>query len=180
MIFAPARLANRPVRHMDARTAPGVDIVADLNDEQAISALASQGFKSVLCSNLLEHVNDPAATARRLVGLVPRDGGLLFISGPYRYPYHPDPIDNGFRPTPSELAAIFPGTQLEQQAVIKNGTYSDEFRREPGSFPRLMARLLLPFYQPASWRREWSRFRHHAPWMFRRYEASCVVLVREA
>lgn len=163
---------------MDAKPAAGVDIVADLDDEPAISALKSRGFKSILCSNLLEHVRDRAAIAKRLVELVPH-GGYLFVSGPYRYPYHPDPIDTMFRPTPDELAAIFPGTRLERQAVVTNGTYFDEFRRSPASLPRLLARLLLPFYKRAAWRREWTRFIHHAPWMFARFEASCVLLVRD-
>ena len=179
LIFAPARAANRPVLHMDAKPAAGVDIVADLNDEPAINALKSRGVNSLLCSNLLEHVPDPSAIAKRLVALVPQ-GGYLFVSGPYRYPYHPDPIDTMFRPTPSDLAAIFPGTHLERQAVVTNGTYFDEFRRVPASFPRLMGRLLMPFYKPASWRREWIRFVNHAPWIFRRFEASCVLLVRGA
>lgn len=180
LIFAPARAANRPVLHMDVKPAPGVDIVADLNDERAIDALAARRFKSVLCSNLLEHVRDPGGLARRLVHLVPEQGGYLFISGPYRYPYHPDPIDTRFRPTPEELAAIFPGTRIDQRAIVRNGTYFDEFRRTPASLPRLLVRLLLPFYKPASWRREWTRFIHHAPWMFRPFEASCLLLVRAA
>jgi SAM-dependent methyltransferase len=178
LIFAPARLAKRTVLHIDAKPAPGVDIVADVNDNKAMDALAGRGFNSVLCSNLLEHVPDPAAIAKRLVELVPH-GGYLLVSGPYRYPYHPDPIDTMFRPTPSELAAIFPGTGLVRHAVVTGGTYFDEFRRAPASLPRLVARLLLPFYKPASWRREWIRFVNHAPWMFRRFEASCVLLVRD-
>jgi SAM-dependent methyltransferase len=176
-IFAPARAAKRTVKHLDAKAAPGVDIVADLGDPATVASLARQDFNSVLCSNLLEHVADPQRIARTLLELVPT-GGYLFVSCPYRYPFHPDPIDTCFRPTPQDLAELFPGTRIVAQAVVRDGTYLDQVRGAPGDFVRLFARLLLPFYKPANWRRAWTQVIHHVPWAFRRFEATCVVLVR--
>jgi SAM-dependent methyltransferase len=176
-IFGPARAAKRTVKHLDAKAAPGVDIVGDLEDPATVAALARQEFRSVLCSNLLEHVPDPQRIARTLLELVPA-GGYLFVSCPYRYPFHPDPIDTRFRPTPRELAELFPGTRIVAQAVVGDGTYLDQTRGAPGQFVRLLARLLLPFYKPANWRRAWTQVIHHVPWAFRRFEATCVVLVR--
>src|SRR5439155_585361 len=126
LIFAPARAAGRTVLHLDAKSAEGVDIVADLSDRLAISGLAAGGFRSILCSNLLEHVVDRTQIALALLEIVPQRG-YLFVSGPYRYPLHPDPIDSMFRPTPRELAGLFPGTRLQREAIIKNGRYLDEF-----------------------------------------------------
>ena len=40
------------------------------------------------------------------------DGGYILISVPYRYRIHHDPIDNGFRPTPGEILALFPSAQI--------------------------------------------------------------------
>jgi hypothetical protein len=177
-IFAPLRAANRTVLHLDARVDAGVDIVADLSDPSAVTALAGRGFRSVLCSNLLEHVVDRQAVARTLLTLVPADGGVLIVSCPYRYPYHPDPIDSMFRPTPRELADLFPGTRLANQAIVRDGTYGDQIRRAPLGFLKLLLRLLLPFYKPPAWRRAWQHFINHVPWTSKRFEATCVVLVR--
>jgi len=178
LIFAPARAAGRTVLHLDAKSAEGVDIVADLSDRLAISGLAARGFRSILCSNLLEHVVDRGQIALALLEIVPQRG-YLFVSGPYRYPLHPDPIDSMFRPTPRELAGLFPGTRLQREAIIKNGSYLDEIRRTPVEFIRLLVRLLLPFYKPARWRRAAMQLVRYLPWMFRRFEATCVILVRE-
>jgi hypothetical protein len=178
LIFAPARAAGRTVSHLDAKSAEGVDIVTDLSDRQAISVLAARGFRSILCSNLLEHVVDRAQIASALLEIIPA-GGYLFVSGPYRYPRHSDPFDSMFRPTPVELAGLFPLTRLHAQAVVKDGNYFDEIRRRPVGFIRLLVRLLLPFYRPSVWRQEAIQLGRYLPWMFRRFEASCVVLVRE-
>jgi hypothetical protein len=168
------------VLHLDAKAAPGVDIVADLGDPDTVKAMKGRGFQSLLCSNLLEHVEDRQQVARTLLELVPAHGGILIVSCPYRYPYHPDPIDSRFRPTPSELADLFPGTRIERQATVRDGTYGDQIRREPVAFIKLLVRLLLPFYKLPSWRRAWRHVIDHLPWTFRHFEATCVVLVRGA
>jgi SAM-dependent methyltransferase len=178
-IFGPARQAGHAVSHLDAKPAPGVDIVADLGDARAIEGLVRRGYRSVFCSNLLEHVEDREKIARALVGLVP-PGGYLFVSCPYRYPFHPDPIDSMFRPDPQQLAELFEGTRIYREAVIQNGNYFRELQRTPLATLRLLLRLLLPFYKPEAWRRAQQEFRRYLPWMFRRFAATCVVLQREA
>jgi SAM-dependent methyltransferase len=177
-IFAPLRAAGHAVSHLDAKPADGVDIVADLMEPGALTALRGRGFRSVLCSNLLEHVQDPAGIARSLAAIVP-PRGYLFVTCPYRYPFHPDPIDTMFRPTPAELARLFPGTRIDRQVVIRDGTYLDQLRRSNGKTLKLMLRLLLPFYKPPAWRRALADVRAHLPWLFRHFEATCVVLVRD-
>jgi len=176
-IFASARRAGHPVSHLDAKPAQGVDIVVDLADPVAIEGLLGRGYRSVFCSNLLEHVEDRERIAGALVRLVP-EGGYLFVSCPYRYPYHPDPVDTMFRPTPAELAALFDGTRIYREAVIYDGTYYRELRRTPLATSRMLLRLLLPFYKPPAWRRTQQEFRRNLPWLFRRFAATCVVLQR--
>lgn len=177
-IFAPARRSGHTVLHLDAKQDEGVDIVADLSDKDSLARLAEHRFRSLLCSNLLEHVVDPVSMARAMLELVPPDG-YLFLSGPYRYPIHPDPIDNRFRPTPAELERIFPGTRLLAGAIVRDGTYLDEILRTPAAFTRLLLRLLAPFHRPAAWRVELQRFARNLPWTFRHFEASCAVLLRQ-
>ncbi len=178
-IFAAARRAGHPVSHLDAKPAEGVDVVADLGDRSALEGLRRGQYRSVFCSNLLEHVENREAIAGALVGLVP-EGGYLFVSCPYRYPYHPDPIDTMFRPTPTELAALFGGTRIYREAVIRNGNYFDQLRRTPLASLKLLVRLCVPFYKPRAWRRAQDEFRRHLPWLFRRFAATCVVLQRVA
>ena len=177
VIFASARRAGHSVSHLDAKAAEGVDIVADLGDQVAVEGLARRGYRSVFCSNLLEHVEDRERVARALVGLLPA-GGYLFVSCPYAYPYHPDPIDTMFRPTPPELAALFGGTRIYRQAVVRDGNYFQQLRRTPLASLKLLLRLFLPFYKPRAWRRALREFRRHLPWLWRRFSATCVVLQR--
>lgn len=120
-LFAPARKREQAVVHVDIQDAPGVDLVGDLEDEAFLSKLVGMNFRSVFCSNLLEHVADPKRMAARILQIVPH-GGCLFVSVPRRFPYHADPIDTMFRPHPAELAALFPGTRIERQAVVNGGT----------------------------------------------------------
>jgi SAM-dependent methyltransferase len=59
----------------------------------------------VLCTNLLEHVLDRAATLENTKRVV-RPGGLLLLTVPLRYPLHADPIDTGYRPRARELERL--------------------------------------------------------------------------
>ena len=42
----------------------------------------------------------------------------LILSTPLNYPYHPDPIDNLFRPSPQELRELFPDWNLSSSRII--------------------------------------------------------------
>jgi 2-polyprenyl-3-methyl-5-hydroxy-6-metoxy-1,4-benzoquinol methylase len=128
-------------------------------------------FKSVFCSNLLEHVVERNAICRTLLSIIP-SGGFLFISVPFSFPYHPDPIDTRFRPTVEELVALFPGTHLVHSAVVVGETFLKLRSRNLITFALTLTRCLMPFYKPVGW---W-RNRGYLPWFFRRVSATCVVL----
>ena len=53
----------------------------------------------------LEHVTDPELVRARLRELT-APAGLLVITVPRVYPYHPDPIDTMFRPNDEELRSL--------------------------------------------------------------------------
>src|ERR1039458_2104571 len=91
-IFSPLARRGVEIIHMDAKNEEGVDLVCDITGADIEPLRAKHGFKSVLCSNLLEHVERPDVVAGKLVSLV-ADDGCIFCSCPHRYPYHPDPID---------------------------------------------------------------------------------------
>jgi len=170
-IFGPLRARGSQVLNCDIKSAEGVDLVGDLEDEKFLEQLAAKRFKSVLCSNLLEHVEKRAAITETLVRVIP-SGGYLFVSGPYSYPHHADPIDTMFRPTPEELAALFPGTRLVASEIVDCGTYLAYVTRSPSKFVKSVARLLMPFYRPPEWRSAVYRL----GWLFREFRSVCIVL----
>lgn len=170
-IFRRVRDAGRRVVHIDLKSAPGVDIVGDLADESTLQQVGAIGVKSAFCSNLLEHVRDRRAVCGSIEAVVP-PGGYIFVSCPYRYPLHLDPIDTMFRPGVEELAAMFPGAEILRGDIIRGGTYLDLVGRRPDAIAKRIVRLGIPFYKP----KQWYTAVHHLPWMFRHFEATCVLL----
>ena len=101
-----------------------VDISGDITDPDFRDGLRDIGARSILCSNLLEHVRGPEQVCAALEELLP-PGGLLFISVPHEFPYHPDPIDTMFRPDVEQLLRLFPGSECVRAESIAGGTSWD-------------------------------------------------------
>jgi hypothetical protein len=172
-VFQPFLRRGGAVTHLDLKEAPGVDFVGDLADDRTLRRLAEYGFKSAFCSNVLEHVTDRDTLCRAIVSLIP-DSGYVFVSCPRSYPYHPDPIDTMFRPDVEDLAAGFPGTETVRGEIVECGTYSRyAFRTLPWAL-RTVARLSVPFYRRVGWKTEVN----HMAWLFREFEASCLILTK--
>lgn len=105
-VFRPLRRRGLRVIHVDAKHGDGVDVMLDLAAPwSADGPLAPAPV--VIATNLLEHVADRQLIARRIAELT-LPGGLAIVTAPHVYPYHPDPIDTLFRPTPAELVALWP------------------------------------------------------------------------
>lgn len=68
-------------------------------------------FDLVFANNLLEHVTNIKSATENISRAV-RKGGYLCVSVPHQFPYHPDPIDNMFRPNLKELKALFPNFKI--------------------------------------------------------------------
>lgn len=170
-VFAPLRARDRPVVHVDIRDEPGVDVVADLMSDAGMASIRGLGIRTILCSNLLEHVEDPVVVLDRLVEAVP-PGGYLIVTGPQNFPYHADPIDTMFRPTWEEMAALI-GDRLELQDGTNLQCRRLGYYYSRGRFgrARLAARLAAFFYRPAVWRE-----RIH--WVARRSTQYCLFLQR--
>src|SRR5437016_14016284 len=62
-IFAPIRARGGAVYHLDIKAAEGVDIVGDLFDPAFLDRIAKMQVKSILVSNLFEHVTNRQAIA---------------------------------------------------------------------------------------------------------------------
>jgi hypothetical protein len=172
-IFQPLLQRGVPVIHSDIKADDGVDAIADIMNDSDLERLRRLNAKTIICSNMLEHVPAPAPMAERLASLVP-PGGVILVTVPNSFPYHPDPIDNLLRPDASQLGRMFAQLRMVEGSIIEGPTVSQEIMREPSLFPRRVARSLLPFPRIGPWLSalDWWR------WLFRHYKATCVVLSR--
>jgi SAM-dependent methyltransferase len=174
-VLAPLHRRGVPVLNVDVKAAPGVDLVGDICDPPFQRRVQAVRAGAILCSNLLEHVRDPAELARALVQITPV-GGMLIVTGPRSYPWHPDPLDNGLRPDVAGMAALFPGTALIDGEVVTSGSYWDWLGRSPWALARACGRLLMPFYSPRWWWADALKL----GWLARPFSATCVLLQRRA
>lgn len=109
-IIAPMEKNGANVVHIDLKEEEGVDVIGDITSPTFGESFRDQ-FDLVLCTNLLEHVLDINLVVQNLVKSI-KSAGYILITVPYKYRLHFDPIDNGFRPTPDEIAELFSGTNL--------------------------------------------------------------------
>jgi SAM-dependent methyltransferase len=126
-LFAPLRAAGVAVIHSDCKPGEGVDVAGDLLDPELIARFKAMGFRCVLISNVLEHVRDRAAVTaacEKIAG----PGGLVLATVPSSYPFHADPIDTGFRPTPEVLAAAFTGSSAALTDEVVGRTYAEDLK----------------------------------------------------
>lgn len=126
-LFAPLEAAGVAVVHSDLKQADGIDVAGDILDLSVQQDLAGRGFKSVLLANLLEHVRDRAAVAAACEAIV-GPGGLILATVPSSFPYHADPIDTGYRPSPAELGALFQRSKIVLTQEVIGRTYREDLR----------------------------------------------------
>lgn len=175
-LFAPLRAAGIAVFHSDLKRADGVDLAGDIMDPAVRADLRARGFRCLLIANMLEHVRDRAAVAAACEDIV-GPGGLILATVPSSFPYHADPIDTGYRPTPAGLAAAFAGSEPVLTEEARGWTYREEIAARGSSVWRELGRTLgfglVAFARPKSFRARLSRWR----W-YRRPYAVAIALVR--
>jgi SAM-dependent methyltransferase len=170
-IFRPLARRAVPVVHTDIKEAEGVDIVADIMNDDDLERLRSLKAKTILCSNMLEHVPSALLMSERLTTLVP-PGGVLLVTVPNSYPYHPDPIDTLLRPDIEQLSGLFRQLKLLDGGIVEGPTVAQEFVKNPLLLPRRIARSFIPFPRFGIWISALDRWR----WLFRHYRATCIAL----
>jgi hypothetical protein len=179
-LFGPLAAAGVRVLHSDLKQAEGVDLAGDILDPAVMGDLKAHGFKCVLCSNLLEHVRDRdavAAACEEIAG----PGGLILATVPSSFPYHADPIDTGFRPSPAALAALFAGSETLLAEELPGRTYKEDMKARGSSFGaeivRTLGFALIFFARPKSF----AARAHRWLWYSRPYRVSiALVRVRES
>ena len=185
-IFEPLNGNAIKVIHSDIVEDEGVDIQGDFTDPNFIKQLKQNNFDGVMCCNLLEHLEDRKPLIDCLNQITPL-GGVLLLTVPKQYPYHLDPIDTMYRPTPEELATLFTAFDVlfaevvtARRQILRNGklvchrNYFEQLKEDPKLFLRLIFRSMLPFYKFNSWKITVNDLFK----MFRPFSATCVVLKR--
>lgn len=173
-ILRPLARTGCRIINCDMKEDDGVDEVGDLLDPRFQQKLIGYGPDLIICSNLLEHLTDPTTFAKAC-GTIAKPGGHCIFTVPRSFPYHPDPLDTMFRPTPHEIAALLPDWQIVAAEEMAAGSYWAELRsqRAPlSALARQVARALMPFYRPA----RWYPAIHQLFWLFRSYRVSLVML----
>jgi hypothetical protein len=170
-IFAPLKARGVAILHLDNREGEGIDIRADVLSDGQLAGIKAYGPKSILCCNILEHVPDHQALARRCIEIVGA-GGLIFVTVPYSYPHHRDPIDTMFRPSPDELAVLFRPAEMVKGEVIDTGqSWWNDVHRRPWILLRPLLRLPFPFVGFAGWKRSMRRLY----WLRHHYRVTCAM-----
>jgi hypothetical protein len=85
------------------------------------------GFKCILLSNVLEHVRDRKAVAAACEEIV-GPGGFILATVPPSCPYHADPIDTYYRPSPAELAGAFGKSEPLLAEEVAGLTYAEDLK----------------------------------------------------
>ena len=177
-IFDPLVRRGARVVHADLKSGEGIDISGDLFDPAVQARLRELHADAVLACNIMEHLpSDCLERFPAVLDSVLPAGALLVITVPYSYPYHADPIDTLYRPSPQELCARFPGYDVIEARTVESESYGDEFvAGGPLRMARKLLRMLFPFVRP----KRWLSHAHRMLWLFRPYVLSAVVLRKPA
>lgn len=174
-IFQPLETNRRKVIHLDMKKEEGVDMVGDLSEEVFRNSFKEKAIKSILCSNLLEHLENPVPICHSILDLL-EARGVIIVTVPHSFPFHNDPIDTLFRPDVDELHKLFPGTKIKESAiVISTSSYWKDLMANKKYFSIMLARLFLPFYKHREWKFIMQDFMNAK----REYSATCLLLEKE-
>ena len=174
-LFAPLRRAGIAVFHSDLKEGDGVDLAGDVLDPDVMRDVKAREFRCVLAANLLEHVRDPAAVAAACEEIVGPDG-LILATVPSSYPYHANPIDTGYRPSPAELAASFTRSSTLLTEELVGPTYSEDLRARGSTVPKELARTLLWSLLAAVRPSSVAARAHRWLWLSRPYRVSIALM----
>jgi hypothetical protein len=170
-LFAPLRERGVAVIHCDFRAGDGIDVRADILADSDLPRLKALKAKAILCCNILEHVGEPKCLAQRCLDIVGA-AGLVFVTVPFSYPHHRDPIDTLYRPAPDELAKLFaPAKMLNGEILDVGESYRDQVKQRPWILLRHVFRAPVPFLNLEKWRRSMGKLY----WLRHNYKVTAAV-----
>lgn len=171
-VFLPLINKNLKIIHLDMKMDEGVDMIGDLSNVSFRNSIKTRGINSVLCSNLLEHLDDPKSICDSIVDLLNK-GGLIIVTVPFNYPFHEDPIDTMFRPNVNELHKLFDGTKIiESEIVESEDSYLKDLLANKKYLGIMILRIIFPFYKPSQWTKILNDFVKAS----KKYSATCIIM----
>ena len=131
--------SDLPYVGVDLAQGKNVDVVADLtaDAQQLAQAFSDRSFKTVLCMSVLEHCEDPFQMARN-ISILLAPGGLVFVSVPFCWRFHPYPNDY-WRFTPEGVKLLFRGLDFD----VHPGMYATSLEGEILPLDPTMGRVFL-------------------------------------
>lgn len=122
---------------IDMEAGKNVDFVVDLT--KGTGELPTEHFALAICCSVLEHVNRPWVFAEHLTRIL-RPGGVLYISVPWVWRYHPYP-DDYFRFSWRGIMELFPEFDWGQMCYSTNvpGEFFEIDPQNPGIDNRMAA-----------------------------------------
>jgi SAM-dependent methyltransferase len=103
------------VRTLDVTPDSGADYVG----RGEATGLPEASFDAVLCTQVLEHCEDPAAVLREVARIL-KPGGALILAVPHVWFYHPHPVDC-WRFTQEGVVRICESAGLEPRELLAQG-----------------------------------------------------------
>jgi hypothetical protein len=171
-VMAPLRARGVEIAHLDAKRAPGVDVVCDLDAADAAVAAQLGEQALVLVCAVLQTLRDPGRAADLAVRVL-QPGGHLVAHHPQSARRVFDPVDNMLRMSPDELAGMFESRGLERVRAetvrIDDPRYYRGLVSRPSWIP-VRERMWLPLPGVSE------QVRRRIPAL--RWKQSCVVMRR--
>ena len=175
-IFAPLKNTKAKVTHLDMKNADGVDLVGDITNKDFFNQIKNNKYNCIICSNLLEHIENPERIIDSIYNLLEQNGYLI-LTLPFNYPYHPDPIDTYYRPNLEEIKLTYNKfSYIKGETIVDNETHFSFLIKKPKSFITTVIRLILPFYKTNSWKLMVNDLGR----TFKPFSANCVILKKVA
>jgi SAM-dependent methyltransferase len=172
IIFEPLSKKGLQVIHSDIKLDEGVDIAGDIFDEKFAKQLKDMNFQSVICSNVLEHIEDVNSFCNALEQIMP-SGGNIIVTVPNLYPYHKDPIDTKFRPGVEDIVKLFPHCKLIEGVIYQcPRTHFSTLIRQPYTLLLTVKNWLIPRFGI----KEWKARCLDIPNLFKKYKITVVLL----
>ena len=176
-IFVPLQSRGVNIIHTDLVISDGVDLKIDLSSEEDLRKLEQTGNSRVfLLCNVLEHV--PSALRAVIINSVTSimtQLDYLIVTVPFRYPYHADPIDTGYRPSATELSRVI-GLNVTYAQTVSAGNFREELlMMTPAKRLRKILKPLYPFQKLNKYRENLSRLQ----FLFKNYEITIVAAQRK-
>lgn len=103
---------------VDMQAGLGVDMVLDVYD---LATVFSDRFTSVVCSEVLEHLEWPREAMRQMFHVI-RPGGQIVLTAPFSFPVHAYP-DDFFRYTPSGIQSLLVEAGFKVTGIQEAGEY---------------------------------------------------------